>query len=77
MRKEDVMRVGDRVELRSTGAQGKLMSFDYHLCAPICTIILDSGEEVKATLLDVKAVKDQEREAKKRELMKKIKKGGD
>ncbi len=69
------MRIGDRVELRSTGAQGKLASFDYHLCAPVCTIVLDSGEEVKATLLDVKPLKD--REAKKRELIKKIKKGGE
>lgn len=69
------MRIGDRVELRSTGDHGKVVSFDYHLCVPICTIVLDNGEEVKANLLDVKPVRDPE--AKRRELMKKVKKGGD
>ncbi len=66
------MRVGSRVELKATGEQGKLVSFDYHLMLPICTVILDDGREVKAGLLEVKPLREKKKHA---ELVKQIKKG--
>jgi len=72
---EDTMKVGSRVELKATGEQGRLASFDYHLMAPICTVILDDGREIKAMLLEVKSVRD--RKKKEAELRKQIRKGGD
>lgn len=69
------MKIGDRVELKFTGEQGKLVSFDHHLAAPICTVILDDGREIKANVLEIRKVVD--RDSKQRELMKMVKKGGD
>lgn len=70
-----MMKIGDRVELKFTGEQGKLESFDYHLAAPICTVILDDGREVKANVMEIRKVVD--KAAKQKELMKMVKKGGD
>jgi hypothetical protein len=69
------MKVGSRVELKATGEQGKLASFDYHLMAPICTVVLDDGREVKAMLLEVRPVRDKKK--KEAELRKFVKKGGE
>lgn len=69
------MRVRTRVELKMTGEQGKIVSFDYLLMAPICTVILDDGREVKAMLFEVRPVRDKKK--KEAELRKKIRKGGD
>jgi len=55
------MRVGSRVELKETGEQGKLASFDYHLMAPICTFILDDGRKIKAMLYEVRPAKDRKK----------------
>jgi hypothetical protein len=68
------MRVGSHVELKATGERGKLVSFDYHLTAPICTVILDDGREIKAMLLEVRPVRDKKK--KEAELRKQIKKRG-
>jgi len=68
-----MIRVGSRVEIKATGRQGKLASFDYHLMAPLCTVILDDGREVKAQVLELKQVRDKAKKAK--ELWKKIRKG--
>jgi len=65
------MKIGDRVEIKVTGEQGVLI--DVRKYDSSFSIRFDSGEEVLVSRLEIRGL--QNKEKKKKELMRKVRKG--